>query len=252
MKQAYWIGGVKGNTARKILLQKLKEYGIDVCTDHEIFERDRPIICWGHSSIIKPNLNGYVNASNKYEAMIRFVKAGINVPPVFDANPFQVRTQRKIYPFPWLGRKVYHREGNDIVPVKDTDDAYDQIGKSDFFSVFIPTAKEFRIWVFQGEAFAAYRKDFKGIGEYEGFQRNHDFGFHFEKVDELLTYKKLTTPSIAAVAALKLDFGAVDILEGKDGKFYVLEVNSMPHIDSSKRSSGIRLAKRIAAWVEKQ
>jgi glutathione synthase/RimK-type ligase-like ATP-grasp enzyme len=47
-----------------------------------------------------------------------------------------------------------------------------------------------------------------------------------------------------------MDWGAVDILHGLDGKYYVLEVNSMPDISSNIRVSGIRLADRIHRWAE--
>jgi glutathione synthase/RimK-type ligase-like ATP-grasp enzyme len=123
-------------------------------------------------------------------------------------------------------------------------------GQHTHFSVWIPTATEYRVWTICGKAIAIYEKVYKGSGEYDGFMRNRRFGFKFEKKDELRETKAITKPAIEAVKALHMDFGAVDILKGKDGKFYVLEVNSMPHIDNLKRSSGVRLAKAISNWAE--
>jgi D-alanine-D-alanine ligase-like ATP-grasp enzyme len=37
--------------------------------------------------------------------------------------------------------------------------------------------------------------------------------------------------SVEAVAALGLDFGAVDIIEDKEGNFYVLEINTAPGLE---------------------
>jgi glutathione synthase/RimK-type ligase-like ATP-grasp enzyme len=257
MNRVHWLGGGRGNTAKKVLQGHLKENGIEVMSSQTLdymahYNIEAPIICWGHSTRTNPNLNGKVNALNKYEAMIAFNKAGVPIPTVFDAHPFHIRTQMKTNPFPWLARNIWHKEGDDIVPVRTYEEAMAQVGKKDFFSVFVPTRTEYRVWVFGNKALAVYDKEFKGDGEYEGFQRNHDFGFKFVNKDDLLGSTTLTKPAVKAVAAIGLDFGAVDLLMGKNGSIYVLEVNSMPHIDSSKRVSGIRLAKAMTDWVKAQ
>ena len=106
--------------------------------------------------------------------------------------------------------------------------------------------------MFKNKAFAVYEKVFKGEGEYQGYARNHRFGFKFVKQDEMREVEDLTKPSIGAVKALGMDFGAVDVILGKDGKYYVLEVNSMPSIENNKKSTGIRLAAAISKWAEGQ
>lgn len=55
--------------------------------------------------------------------------------------------------------------------------------------------------------------------------RNHANGFIFahEGVDIPDDVKEL---AVGAVAALDLDFGAVDLIQTKMGKWYVLEVNT--------------------------
>lgn len=257
MKRVHWLGGGPGNTAKKVLQGHLKEHGIKVMSSQTLdymahYNVDAPVICWGHSVRTTPNLNGKVNSLNKYEAMIAFIKNGVSTPVVFDAHPFHIRTQMKTNPFPWLARNISHIGGKDIIPVRTYEEAMAQVGRKDFFSVFVPTRTEYRVWVFRDKAFAVYDKEFKGEGEYEGFQRNHDFGFKFVKKDELLATTSLTKPAIKAVKALNLDFGAVDVILGKNGGIYVLEVNSMPGIDSPKRASGIRLAEYMAEWVTEQ
>jgi hypothetical protein len=47
---------------------------------------------------------------------------------------------------------------------------------------------------------------------------------------------------------VSLDFGAVDILHGKDGHFYVLEVNTAPEVEGEGRQVIQSLADKIAAW----
>jgi glutathione synthase/RimK-type ligase-like ATP-grasp enzyme len=58
--------------------------------------------------------------------------------------------------------------------------------------------------------------------------------------------------AVKATKALKMDFGAVDILFNRhEGIFVVLEVNSMPDISSYERVSGIRLARLVSEWAER-
>jgi glutathione synthase/RimK-type ligase-like ATP-grasp enzyme len=50
---------------------------------------------------------------------------------------------------------------------------------------------------------------------------------------------------------LGLDFGAVDVLLGRDGKFYVLECNTAPGVEGEGRQVIQALARKIANWVKK-
>jgi D-alanine-D-alanine ligase-like ATP-grasp enzyme len=52
----------------------------------------------------------------------------------------------------------------------------------------------------------------------------------------------MTEHSISAVNTLGLDFGAVDLIVAKDGRVYVLEVNTAPGIE------GITLEKYVKAF----
>jgi hypothetical protein len=202
-----------------------------------------------------------VNRHDKFEAFEAFDAYGVPHPSVFTLDegvhqhwPGEDEDGKWGDPFPWLAREKHHAKGRDVVVCETGEEAHHQykLEEKDFFSVFIPTKTEYRVWVFQGKAFTVSEKIFKGEGEYQGYMRNQRFGFKSEKRDDLRKYEPLTVPSINAVKALDLDFGAVDIIEGKDGKFYVLEVNTMPDIDSVKRVSGIRLASRISRWAEQQ
>jgi len=51
-----------------------------------------------------------------------------------------------------------------------------------------------------------------------------------------------------ALQAIGLDFGAVDILVGKDGQNYVLECNSAPGVEGDDRQVIRALARKIANW----
>ena len=248
MQTVYIAGGCKSNTAVNILKGHLEAKGHRVTRDSKDPEGWDCTMRWGisyHGD--KPAINARVNEFDKLEALLQFERCGIAapyvIPRIHDGFCFEATD------FPVLARNIHHAKGTDIVVCHNLHDVATVEGK-DFFTPWIPTKTEYRVWVFLGNAFAVYEKEFKGEGEYRGFNRNRRMGFKFVKHDELRVICALTESACKAVRALHMDFGAVDVLLGKDGKYYVLEVNSMPYIDSSKRSTGIRLAERISQWVE--
>lgn len=249
MQTIYIAGGGPKNTAVRILTAHLERLGHRVTRDAQDPKGWDVTLRWGRSyHCNKPAINANVNQFDKYDAFYRFANRDVPIPYIFPIDDWD-RQDKK---FPWLARKRHHIKGKDIVVCNTRQEAGMCEDTHDFFSVFIPTKTEFRVWVLKDKAFAVSEKLYKGEGEYEGVCRNRRFGFKFENQDEQLANDKLCKPAIAAVKALNMDFGAVDILQGKDGKYYVLEVNSMPHIDSENRVSGIRLAKLVSQWAEAQ
>lgn len=248
MKTIWIRGGKKTNTAVKVLTRHLQEAGHTIVRNG--YERNDVCIGWGHSRCNYPGpmLNAKVNQYDKYQAFRQFAKQGCNIPVVFPASEY--RHYLGEHEFPWLARNVHHQKGTDIIVCKNQKMVIQAATVRDFFSVWIPTETEYRVWVFRDKAFAVYEKVYKGDGEYDGYMRNHAFGFKFELRDDGAYNGSLCNQAIDSVKALDMDFGAVDIVEGKDNQFYVLEVNSMPAIDSTQRVSGIRLAKHISNWVE--
>jgi|ERR1035437_952168 glutathione synthase/RimK-type ligase-like ATP-grasp enzyme len=246
MKAIYLAGGKKSNIAIKVMTQHLK------ALEHRVTRTaDDPLgwdvtLRWGISyEGNKPSLNGRVNQFDKMEALIKFERCGIKGPKVF--TDWRLLRDED---FPVLSRKVHHTKGKDIIVCKTKRAA--SLHPQDFFTPWIPTETEYRVWVINGRVISISEKQFKGEGEYKGYMRNQRFGFKFGKRDDLRRVEEIETPCIQAVEALDLDWGAVDILLGKDGNYYVLEVNSMPAIENEKRSSGIRLAAHVSKWAERQ
>lgn len=98
---------------------------------------------------------------------------------------------------------------------------------------YIPKKEEYRLHVHNEKVFFIQRKARnKAIpdDEVNWKIRNHGNGFIF-------AHKGVDVPeeakqaAITAVAFLGLDFGAVDIILGTDGEWYVLEVNCAPGIE---------------------
>jgi len=221
----------------KVVRNKEKEYDV--------------ILCWGCSTRElprqdTPTLNADVNLFDKYQSLLRFRRAGITVPSVFSIADGLDKLED--IELPWYARKIYHEKGQDITVCKTEADVKAVVrGRAaDFFSVYVPHRRELRLWVFGEQVFARYHKQ---------YAKNDLFNFQrLESVSELLpdVTPEIERAAIKATKAVKMDFGAVDILEGKDNKNYVLEVNSMPDISSMIRVSGIRLAKLVSQWAEAQ
>ena len=55
--------------------------------------------------------------------------------------------------------------------------------------------------------------------------------------------------ALRAAKALDMDFCAVDMLFGKDGNYYICEVNSNPHFKSSYDATGVNLADKIFEYI---
>jgi len=260
MQTIYIRGGKANNTAINVMKHHFEELGHKIVRSKEDpFEVGLSWGCSYHGP--KPFLNANVNQFDKFSCFRKFEEAGVMCPVTLGSEEMRgIKAFDSIYDgefrrtLPWLARKSHHSKGKDIVVCKTFDEVECVIraGEHAFFSVWIPTDTEYRVWIFQNKALAIYEKQYKGEGEYEGFCRNRRFGFSFEKRDDLRGQATIEGPCIKAVKALGMDWGAVDILKGKDGKYYVLEVNSMPHIDTIKRSSGIRLAKAVSDWAEAQ
>jgi hypothetical protein len=184
-----------------------------------------------------PTLNRNAGKYDKLQALERIRDVGVLV-PYFSLDPEELVC-------PILGRKKKHERGKDIIPILAKDKTFEYLktsGKCDFYVQFIPTAVEYRVWVYRRRHLATYEKYLGGPIE----SRNiYDFGFRYLDTPP----EDLSAPASAAVQALELDFGAVDILRGQDGRAYVLEVNTAPWAQTRLRGL-VRLADRIVRWQE--
>lgn len=75
--------------------------------------------------------------------------------------------------------------------------------------------------------------------------RSHDNGFIFQR-QNIVANNARDQLAIAAIKALDLDFGAVDIVEDKHGNFYVLEVNTAPGLEGQTVVSYVQALTELA------
>jgi hypothetical protein len=72
------------------------------------------------------------------------------------------------------------------------------------------------------------------------------YSYLFRRASEMPAELKLL--GTRSVDALGLDFGAVDIIEGQDGQFYVLECNSAPGTEGPRQGL-TSLVNHIEKWA---
>jgi glutathione synthase/RimK-type ligase-like ATP-grasp enzyme len=114
--------------------------------------------------------------------------------------------------------------GRGIVHAKTVEELVD----APLYVQYIPKSREFRVHVMKGKVIFVQEKRKRNGVEANEQIRSHDNGWVFCFKDVVLPTNEGEL-AIAAVSALGLDFGAVDVIYSKkQHKSYVLEVNTAP------------------------
>jgi len=212
-------------------------------------------VCWGAGGAYGAHaLNARCSSRNKHQELVTLAEAQVQTVPFYSAPPggwFPLALQH--LPYPVLARKLQHHGGFDIRYCKNDLRARRALRAGrQFFTRYIPSTTEFRVWVYRRRHLGTYEKVLahpelkrRMIG------RNYKNGYAFQLVREENIPRTAVDLAVRAVDALGLDFGAVDVLLGRDGKFYVLENNSAPGVESHGRQVIQALAAHIARWVKK-
>lgn len=105
-----------------------------------------------------------------------------------------------------------------------------EVPSAPLYTKYVFKEKEFRVHVVLGQAVDTQRKIKDPTREVITWKvRSHDNGFIYVR-ENIVPDAARDALAIATVHALELDFGAVDIIQDKNGKYYVLEVNTAPGI----------------------
>lgn len=200
-------------------------------------DKNQFIINYGRTNI-KGNINKKI-ITNKLLQFQLFKEAGLNIPEIYSLNNFNSIVENI---FPLMARKIKHARGNDIIFLQSKHSMkkrWNRVKKRQFLVQYIPKKIEYRVHVL-GEVIIDISKKIhspKAIEENTYIHPhiwNKERGWTLETIDdkELTTIKDL---SIRAVKSLNYDFGAVDIILGNDEKYYILEVNSAPRLNKTRR-----------------
>lgn len=218
------------------------EMGIDIIGKHVELNRVRPgtvIINWGKGEI-GPQYAG-VRVINKPEAICRAVNKRTTFDALRNARvPHPEWTTEKRVAGDWLNRgKVCARttlegkDGEGLILLKEH--KTDWFGRAlplpdaPIYTKFIPARAEYRINVCNDTTVGVQLK------VPQGNNPNHDIktggnGYGFRLLNENEIPRGIRPVARAAIAALGLDFGGVDLIVGADGNPYILEVNSAPEL----------------------
>lgn len=140
------------------------------------------------------------------------------------------------------GRKLNHSQGRDIKFPGDRN--YE---KSDYYVEPITDVKdEWRVHIFDGLSIhSSHKVHTEQVDNSKAaIVKSRRNGWRMSREKELPRLVRDTAK--AAVKALGWDMGAVDLIECKNGKVYVLEVNSRPGIDSRTAEQYVKAIKRRA------
>jgi hypothetical protein len=250
-----WIftGGRKSNGARE--LSKCENFkrmrtGLGV-------KKDDVIVGWGVSNGMKypENLPGneVLNlplavewACDKLKTFKRLSAAGVETCKW---------TEHKDIAKQWLddGHTIVARteltghEGSGIIIIEEGK----ELVEAPLYTRYIFKEKEFRVHATRNKAFATHRKvkdPKRDVVSWKVRSWKNGFIFQRNNIEPNQTRDELT---VKAVAALGLDFGAVDIVEDKYGNFFVLEVNTAPGIEGQTVPLYAEAIRELAENVKK-
>jgi len=222
----------------------LKELGVEI-------GRGDAVICYGVGTSMRPALNANCGTS-KIKRMELMQEAGVRLIPWFRGTDLDKIP--KDFSFPALARMSHGFGGTDIVPVFQLEDIPWRVAAGwDWFSSYRAVKTELRVWVWKDEILDIYEKVMKRPEEFKFVGRNFRNGFEFQKVEwneRFHPYHDAVRDAKLAVKSLGLDFGAVDMLVGKDMLVYTLEVNTAPGVIRSGAQETLKkLALRMAEWT---
>ena len=205
--------------------------GVKRVSGEKIFRPNDIIINWG-KSVLSPRGNPRI--INIPEAVAKSVNKIItfNILKTVGIDTVEHTTSREVA-MQWIdeGATVYARtvttghSGQGIVILNYENAAWVDCS---LYTKAILKAHEYRVHVFNGQVIDLQKKKRRDGSEASGLIKNLSNGWVFCREDVKAPLDIFTT-AVAAVKALGLHFGAVDILyKATDNKVAVLEINSAP------------------------
>jgi hypothetical protein len=198
-------------------------------------------------------LNGRAGTLGKYQELEALQVDGVPVPDFK-----RELVEADFADGPWLARRTDHKGGVDIRPVLQYEEAaWRRAAGWDFFTKYLNVKREFRAWVFRDKYLGTYEKVMVRPQDYQRYGRGNKQGFAFQLLPRDQVPQAWRDTAKKAVAAVGLDFGAVDMVSyappsrggaSTQEQLAVLEVNSAPGAASGTRQCIRLLAGHIAEW----
>ena len=208
----------------------------------EVPRQYRTVINWGNTQGLSYNPSR-VTVLNKPEA----VRLAVNKTSTFESlsaagvrHPAYCTSLPETWGGIWLARTTVTASGGEgIVVLREGD----TIVEAPLYTKYIPKVHEYRLHVFGDSVFFAQQKRRERDAEQARdarLIRNRHNGWVYA-ISEVHPSDDCKAQAVAAVRALGLDFGAVDLIVGRDdGLAYVLEVNTAPGIVGTSTEEAYR------------
>lgn len=122
-----------------------------------------------------------------------------------------------------------------------------EVPDAPLYTKYVFKTKEFRVHICNDQVIDVQQKIRDPEKEPTTWKvRSHENGFMYVR-NNVQPSENRDNLAVAAVRALNLDFGAVDIIEDKKGIFYVLEINTAPGLEGQTLES---YQKAFTAWLK--
>lgn len=226
--------------------------------DNEIQENDKILFIAGNvliSPIHKDKIIGSVDAirlaKHKVRAREFFQKNGISVPKTwFDYDEAVM---------PFIARPRFHSMNSSFYIIRNYKDKrifsrkLDYNPKHWYFSEVIDVDKEYRVMILDGEVFLVYNRmlgeDLEDTLSVRDAARRDNALVRYEASAEVS--QENIQLCVDAMNLLGLGYGAVDLIVDKNGKGYIVEVNTTPSLSGelvkeALRAAVIKLAAKLA------
>ena len=179
-------------------------------------------------NILNFDLEAIKICSNKIDCRQKLQMANAPIPKTW----YRIQNAQ----IPYIIRREYHSMGLGVEIIRKMRDhrRKERVIKNKhrlYFSELIDVEKEYRAFILNGQIFLIFDRDWQGdlestLKQREGIRMHHlDFNRR-EASDEVS--KKYQQACIDAMKAINLDYGAVDFVIDKNGKMYILELNTRP------------------------
>lgn len=203
----------------------------------------RGVVNYGHGGPSNlPTLNRRAGTFNKLQELEMLRQKGVATVP-FARSPEGLAA-------PFFGRSLHHTRGTDII-VYRTHQARGR--RHDFYTQQIDKQQEFRIWSYRRTVIGCYEKLLtypaklgrRGRSR-EVWNWRNGYAYTFRHPDQIPD--QLKELARAAIDAVGLDFGAVDLIVDRRGRGYVLECNSAPGVEGPRQCLA-SLVNHIEKWA---
>jgi ribosomal protein S6--L-glutamate ligase len=189
-------------------------------------------------------------AVDKYLATARLQAAGLLVPPTAVCQT----TAEALVAYEWLGgdvvvKPLFGGEGRGITRVSDAAvarrvfTALEQVGAVLYLQQFVPhDGVDWRLLVIGDDVLGMRRVN------PDDWRTNISLGGRGEPLELTLELAQLARRAATAVGA---SVAGVDLLPGRDGRLYALEVNAVPGWRALAAVTGVDVAERVLSHVAK-